>query len=110
MTKAQKVWMWVFAGMFVVPEILYGNLIKNFHINFIPIFSDWSFFENYSYVALVIIGCEIFGIFGIIYLVSESIRKKKVVKFFLLLILSLILLLEIFSLYFTYALSHISIL
>ena len=38
MSKMQKVWLWVFLGMFILPEVLWGGLLSSF-LNLKPVFN-----------------------------------------------------------------------
>ena len=107
--KTQKIWLWISGAMFLVPEILWGNLLKIFKISFLPIYKNVQIFTDNPSVAFLIIITEIIGVSGIIYLLnkkdSEVSIKFRYVSNILLVIILLILLI---SLYLSYGVSQIN--
>jgi len=82
MTKTQKIWLWIFGLMFVVPEILFITTpalimsiagksfseISSFVINY-------SSFLKYPLLLLLIVVVEWIGVFGL-FVLSIKINKK----------------------------------
>ena len=105
----QKVWLWIFGAMFAVPEILWGNLLKIFKINFLPIYKDVQYFTDNPKMAFLVIIAEIIGIFGIIYFLNKkSLGIDKKIKYVLNALLVFISLILIVSLYLSSVMSQIS--
>jgi len=110
MSNTQKIWLWIFIAMFVLPEILWGNLIRILKISFLPIYRDVQYFNDTPIVAFLIIIIETIGISGIFYLFNKKdIRINISLKFFLNVLLAIIFLALIVSLYLSYAMSQISL-
>lgn len=109
MTKVQKIWMWIFGAMFLIPEILWGNLIKIFGISFLPIYRNVQLFIDEPSVVFLIIIIEIIGIVGIIYLLNKkNIIINLALKYIFDTALIIILLALALSLFLSYLTSRIS--
>jgi len=115
MSKTQKVWLWVFLGMFVVPEVLWSPVYKMYYALFHPLkngsYQVWrpNLLDNYSkadlwsYLLLLqFFGLLLTGLYLII--IRKSFRNKPV----LWLIAALLLATAIFVLY-LYGISTVSI-
>jgi hypothetical protein len=108
-TKKEKIWMWIFIAMFVVPEILWGNLVKIINISFLPIFKNSQFFTDNPVVAFAVIMVEIIGISATFYLLNKKYLKEKLVlKYIVDTILIVIFLALLVSLYLSYVATQIS--
>lgn len=109
-SKKQKTWLWIFGLMFLVPEILWGDLIRVFRISFLPVYRNQYFFNNNPFVAFLVIIIEMVAISGIIYLINRSgVGLKRFKKYFLNVLLGLILLVLAISLYLSAVMSSISL-
>jgi len=109
MTKIQKIWMWIFSAMFLIPEILWGNLIKVFKISFLPVYKNIQFFINNPPVAFLVIIVEIAGITGIIYLLNKkNIISNSTFKNIYNIVLIFVLLALLASLFLSLVVSRIS--
>ena len=104
MSKIQKICLWIFSAIFIIPEILWGSTIKIFRLNFLPIYRNVEIFNDNSLVAYLVIILEIIGVFGIIYFLNKNYKNR--LKYFFIIIFILVLALLIFSLFLTYAVSH----
>ena len=82
MTKKQKVWLGVSLAMFVVPEVLWGAIIKILDVSFVPVYKDPQFFYDHPFFALLLIVVELIGISGLIYVVNK-ISLRNFSKYFL---------------------------
>ena len=108
-TKKQKIWMWIFLAMFIVPEILWGNIIKVLKVYFLPIYKSTQFFTNKPMIAILIIIIEITGMFGIFYLLNKKSSEITIkLRYALNVVLIIILLIISRSLFLSYAISQIS--
>lgn len=94
MTKTQKVWLGVFLGMFIVPEIIVGPLTgiitQNSLINFLPIIKDSQVVNDNPIIMNLILASEIFGL-GALCIFNFKILKNR--KSFLFIFLELIFIL-----------------
>lgn len=109
LSKLQKIWLWIFGAMFLVPEILFLNIFSYVSVIFfskeIPtIFSLIS--KNYSFspvVFLFIVAIEILGVLGL-FIFFIKLNKKT-----LSILAGIVLLWLLFIFWFINALSHISL-
>ena len=107
----QKILLWIFGLMFLIPEILWGDLIKISKISFLPIFKNVQYFtDNFVLVFLVIL-VEIIGVSGIICILNSKRRLaiNNIVRYLLNALLTIILLALIISLYFSYTISRMTL-
>ena len=107
----QKILLWIFGLMFLIPEILWGDLIKISKISFLPIFKNVQYFtDNFVLVFLVIL-VEIIGVSGIICILNSERRLaiNNIVRYLLNALLTIILLALIISLYFSYTISRMTL-
>lgn len=72
MTKTQKIWLWVSLGMFFIPEILFGALLRIFKNSTIPIFQN----IQSDILGVFIIIVELFGLYLTLRLIKLSNLKK----------------------------------
>lgn len=93
MTKTQKIWLWIFLAMFLVPEILFSitisSIVNYSGKDFLTLFSffvDDRFFINNPFYFLTTLTIEWIGLLGLLIMAIKS-RKK-----FLIVTLSIILL------------------
>lgn len=107
-TKMQKILLYVFGAMFLIPEVLWGNIIKILNFPFIPIYRDVAIFTNKPIVAFIIILFEIFGVGGIIYLLNKRNNIKISVKIILNIFLGIIFIILILSFYLSFVITKIS--
>lgn len=108
LSKVQKTWLWVFGAMFVVPEALWGNIVKILKLSFLPIFRSPKFFAQNPKLAFAVIIIEAIGIIGVIYLINRSaLNLSKIFKYIFNTILVIILLVLLLSLYLSYGVSQI---
>lgn len=109
LTKKQKTWMWIFAAIFMVPEILWGNLTKILGISFLPIYKDVQIFTDNPILAFLVIFLEIIGTAGIFYLLNKkNAELTATLKTILNTILIIIFLVLLVSLYLSLVTSQIS--
>lgn len=109
MSKVQKIWLWIFGAMFLVPEVLWGNLLKIFKISFLPVYRNVQIFTENPNIAFLVIIVEIIGVSGIIYLLSKKDLGVSIkLKYILNTLLVIILLILLMSLYLSYGVSQIS--
>ncbi len=90
LSKTQKIWVWIFGAMFVVPEVLWGDLLRVMHIPFIPVFENSEFFASNPLIAYIIIIIEICGLGGLIYFINKyngSLKLKLLLNIILVLLL-----------------------
>lgn len=112
MTKKQKIWMWIFIAMFVIPEILWSPT-ANFMFSFInpPINGNYQIFRNnflfdYKYEGLLklVILIQVIGIVAFLvfwYRNKDSVKSRLV--FWVVLFISLIIsLVSLFVFYFMF--------
>lgn len=88
LTKKQKIWMWIFLAMFLIPEILFSILpssIVNYtgkdFLTLSSIFVNSRFFINnplYFFVALVI---ELISILGLLIISIKNNKKIFIILF-----------------------------
>lgn len=115
MTKKQKIWMWIFTAMFVVPEILW-NPVSNFIYSFfskpnngLPQLLRDSFLFNYQYENLLktIITIQLIGIisFFILWLKNKNNINSRIIFWIILLLSLLISLVSLFILYLVFVFS-----
>lgn len=111
MTKIQKTWLWVFAAMFVVPEVLWspvGNLISDILQNsnnviiLRPNFLTNS--DNTNYL-LFFLGIQLIGIVGTLFL-TWKIKSNPWVKSILILIILSLAIITGFVFYFAFSLRN----
>jgi hypothetical protein len=107
MTKKQKIWLWVFIGMFILLELLYGAIIKIFNLSILPIYKDPQLFYDNPSVALLILLIELIVTIGLIYLINK-IKFSKLYKIITNIFLVIISLFLFAGLILGYTLSHIS--
>jgi len=109
MTKVQKIWLGLSAAMFVIPEVMWGNLIQIFKISFLPIYKDVQLFTDKPLLAFLIIILEISGTLGCIYLLNRKKYTNNIyLKYIINIILVIILLALILSLFLSFVMSQIS--
>jgi len=107
MSKMHKVWLWIFAGMFLVPEILWkpvGNLFYVFIQNSNhPKFFRMNFLtqSNPQIVYKSMVAFELLGLIGfmIVLIVNRNKISGKIFYLFLLFISIILLLLTFFTFY-----------
>lgn len=109
LSKLQKTWTWIFGAMVIVPEVLWGNLIKALRVPFLPIYGNIQIFTSKPALAYLVIIMEIVGTIGLIYLLNREYQNGKL-KYFFNAFLGLVLLLLIISLCLSYAISNIQLL
>lgn len=109
LSKTQKIWAWIFGAMVVVPEVLWGNLIKALHIPVLPIYGNVQIFTSKPSLAYLVITMEIVGVIGLTYLFNRGFRIGKL-KYLFNALLGLILLLLIISFCLSYAISNMQLL
>lgn len=102
----QKVWLGIFLAMFIVPEILWGNLLGLVHIK--PVYNNTQFFEDKPIYLFVIFIIEIIGVGGLIYLLKKFTPINKWANMIIAIILWLLLLVLVVALYEAYVITHIS--
>lgn len=108
LSKVQKVWLWIFGAMFVVPEVLWGNLVKVFKISLLPVYKDVQLFTDKPIIAFLVIIIEIVGLSGVIYLLNKkSLVKNVYIKYTLDLVLAAILAALLLSLFLSYVMTKI---
>ena len=106
LSKTQKIWAWIFAAMFVVPEVLWGNIIKILNLSFLPIYKDVVLFADNPALAYLIIIAEIIGIVGLIYTTVRHYNNSPL-KYIILIVLIILLLVLIYSLLMSYTVNNI---
>ena len=102
-----KVWLWIFAAMFLVPEILWKP-VGNLFYEFIQPGGNVKLFRNnllvngdHNTLYSVILGIELISICSFLYLVIRNKNKLETLYFYVFLVLSLFLsLITLFSFYF----------
>ena|ERR1700733_7569769 len=109
MTKIQKVWLWIYAGLFVVPEVLwspvvnfYYQFIKGMHVSNVPPLRN-NFLQNIDntiWLKLVIFIQALGILLLLINIVKYYNPTSRILKALLILILFLLLLAILFALYF----------
>jgi hypothetical protein len=109
MTKIPKIWLGVFVAMFMVPEVLFSFLtsLVLFNVHFLPpvyLFRNEQFFLDHQNYAFVALGIEIIGLLGLFIFNIKYNNKKS--KNILTIILSLLLLITSFVLYFGWSFRH----
>jgi hypothetical protein len=93
MSKAQKIWLWIFIAMFAIPELLFFttiNLVMSFlgrsFLNLSSLVVNYEVFFQHPYYLLSILAVEWIGMAG---LIAFSFKKQKII----IALLSLIILL-----------------
>lgn len=109
LSKMQKIWLWIFGAMFLVPEVLWGPLVKALNFSFLPIYGNVQVFTESPMVAYLVVILEIIGVAGLIYLFNKIYRGSKL-RYLLCGILVFILIFLIISLLFTYTISNMHLL
>ncbi|MFA6551914.1 MAG: hypothetical protein WCT19_00240 [Candidatus Paceibacterota bacterium] len=108
MTKTQKIWLMILGAMFILPEVLWGGLITTFFkFKIIPLFDTGSFFVNYPLLGHIMFLLEIAGVFGLLFINQKS-QYNKSLKYFLSVILFLILISIIWIAYVYYSFYRVS--
>jgi hypothetical protein len=110
MTKKQKTWLWVFLGLFIVPEVLWSPILNYLYSVFsnsptgISIFRS-NFLINYNFENLyyLIICIQSISIFSCVY-IWLSIKKSVSNKMFFWFILSAFIAMSIVLLFILYLL------
>lgn len=82
MSKMQKIWLSIFAAMFLIPEILFFTTLslvssingKSFYDISSPV-ANYSIFFSHPFYLLFIIAIELLGVFGLIIFCLKSNRK-----------------------------------
>ncbi len=109
--SGQKIWLWIFGAMFVVPEVLWGDLLKVLKISFLPIYQDVQTFTENPSIAFLVIIIEVIGISGVIYLINKAgFKNRYYLKYVFNIFLVIILLLLLLGLFFSYSISQINFL
>lgn len=108
MTKMQKVWLWIFLAMFIVPEVLWGGLASTF-LNLNPILNLSGLFENHPIAANAIILPEMVGILGLMILNQKYPYRNQFFKYFVTAALLLALLGLCLLIYIAYSFSKMSL-
>jgi len=109
LSKMQKTWLWIFGAMFIVPEVLWGNLIGILHMPLLPFYGNVQIFTDNPMIAYLVIIIEIIGVGGLIYLSNKQYHGTKL-NYLFNIILILVLLLLIASLFLSYAISNMNLL
>lgn len=95
--------------MFMIPEILWGDIIKIFKLSFLPIYKNIQLFTDKPLLAFLVITTEITSIFGIIYLINKkNLGVANKLKYIWNVILVIILVLLLVSIYLSYAMTQIN--
>lgn len=92
LSKTQKVWLWIFGAMFIIPEIIF-SVIPSSIINYsgkdfltlVSLFTDDRFFINnpsYFFITLII---ELVGVIGLLVISIKS--NKKILSILLVIVL-----------------------
>ena len=111
MNKKQKIWLGVFLGMFIVPEILwspvtnvvYGliqnsNHVKSFRSNFLTN-------SDYNVFLILFLFIQFIGLIGTFILIKKNNLTYRY-KLFLILIILILLIITGFSFFTVFSLSH----
>ena len=114
LTKKQKIWLWIFIAMFAVPEILWSP-VANFYYEFFQ--SSWTSYvqpirdnflqnsDNLSYLKFVIF-LQLIGLLGaLIFSLKNKNSKNRTLTYFFVALLSVLILIVGFSLYFAMSFS-----
>ena len=107
MNTKQKTLLGIFLGMFVVPEIIFGPIIKILKLSYLPLYQNSQTFSDNPIYAYLIILIEIIGCIGLLYTISK-INLKKITRYFFNILLGLITLVLLFALLISYVMAHIS--
>jgi len=109
MTKIQKIWLWIFVAMFAVPEILWSPVV-NFYYEFLQ--SSWTSYvqpfrdsflqdsDNLNYLRFVIFLQFMGLLLSLASIVRNNFFHNKVIKYFIVVLLSLLLIIVGFTLLF----------
>lgn len=88
LSKVQKIWLWIFGAMFVVPEVLFFTtpmLIRAIYgesfYNLSSFIVNYRIFFSYPFYLLTIISIEILGVFGSLIISIRS--NKKIISILL---------------------------
>ncbi len=117
MTKSQKLWLWMFAIMFLAIETLFsfavGFLVLLVTNNDLPAlankFFSADFFESNSTIIYVLLGIEYISLIGL-FLFNISFNKHKIYKWITALFFGIILGVLSFYIYFIYGVTHFELL
>jgi len=114
MTKKQKIWMWIFVAMFAIPEILWSPVL-NFYYEFLQ--SSWTSnvhpirynflqnSDNLNYLKLVVF-LQLVGLLGVLFFtLKNKNNKNKILRYLFITLLSVLILLTGFFLYFAMSFS-----
>jgi len=92
MSKAQKIWLWIFGAMFLIPEIIFSTTLSSIinysgkdFLTLSSLFVDGRFFINNPAFFYTVLLIEIIAIVGLLILSIKS--SKKIVSVIPLIIL-----------------------
>ena len=112
MTKQQQTWLAVFLVMFLVPEILWGSIFNALTSLFgwplHSIYFNLTTFNDYPYLAFLVIILEIISIAGLWYLNLKINHQNNLKGLSLSVLLAFIAIALIFLLFLNFAMSGIS--
>ncbi len=96
LSKMQKIWLWIFGAMFIIPEILFSiipsSIINYFGKDFLTLsslFVNSRFFINNSYYFFITLAIEFIGVIGL-FIFSIKLNKKIFIILFSIIILWLL--------------------
>ncbi len=102
MSKTQKIWLSIFLGMFIVPEVIWGSTFGYLSL------TNRLFQESNKSLLLLVLLVQIVGCAGaIIYLIKNQIRKN-ILFWVIVAILILVLFKSLFLFYVIFATKNIS--
>lgn len=112
MTKQQQIWLAIFLAMFLVPEVLWGStfnaITSLFGWPLHSIYFNLTTFNDYPYLAFLVIILEIISISSLWYLNLKINRQNNLKGLFLSVLLALIDMGLVFLLFLNFAMSGIS--
>jgi hypothetical protein len=105
MSKIEKIWLWISAAMFLIPEILWftiSNVLSNFFGNNDPIiFLRINFvnMQGYSFLYKAVVFFQLLGSLGFIFFLIKYKNMNKIIYCILLFIGILVFFISLFSFY-----------
>jgi len=112
MTKQQQIWLAVFLAMFLVPEVLWGPIFNAITSLFgwplHSIYFNLTTFNDYPYLAFLVILVEIISIAGLWYLNLKVNHQNNLRGLFISILLAIIDIVLVFLLFLNFAMSGIS--
>ena len=112
MTKQQQTWLAVFLVMFLVPEILWGSIFNALTSLFgwplHSIYFNLTTFNDYPYLAFLVILVEIISVSGLWYLNLKINRQNNLKGILLSILLAILDIALVFLLFLNFAMSGIS--